>query len=292
MRKRIGVSIVSFNTRELLNKLLAELKKEKEILEVWVLDNNSDDGSALMVKQNHPWVNLIESGENTGFSRGQNTILKRINCDFALILNPDVKVEGENIKCMADFMDEKGCDIASCKIIGFDGSLQPNGGDLPFGISLISWLFNLEIFGNLPNFHRIDKQYYAKDHETGWVGGTFMMVKNDVFEKIGYFNEDYFMYFEDVELCYRAKKAGLSVMINPKIEIEHKSGASSKNPQFAQWKGEIKNLLKFYQENYGFLSYAGLKILIYSAIFLRIAAFFLMGKFKNAKTYGRISYEI
>ncbi len=291
----ITLSIVSFNTRELLRKCLDNIfaSKSKNDLRVVVLDNNSLDGSAEMVEKDFKKVELIKSKDNLGFALGQNEILGKSQSDLAILINPDCEFKTEDIDKMADFMEENpDCGISSCKILYPDGSLQSNGGDLPTGLSLLSWLFNLEFLGNLPNFHRGEKDYYEKKHQVGWVAGTFMVVRKNVFEKVGLLNDDYFMYFEDVDFCYKANKSGFKIMINPDVEIVHIGGASSKDPHFNQWKGEMLGLIKFYKLNFSFLTRIILKVLVYLAVFLRIIAFAVLGKGSTVRTYQKIIYQI
>lgn len=289
---KIAVSIVEFNTKELLRECLKSvLSQKKSDIEVWVVDNASEDFSAEMVEKDFPKVNLIKNKENSGFAKGHNMALKKIlpgECNLVLILNSDAKIEEDVVTRMAGFMEENpDCGIASCRIDGPEG-FQPNGGDLPLGPALFSWLFNLEILGNLPNFHRNEKSYYQNAHEVGWVSGSFMIVRKEVFERIGLLNEDYFMYFEDVEYCYKARKNGFKVMINPLVRAYHVGGASSKDPRFKQWKGEIKGLLYFYSKQFGKITAFCLKLVVFLSLALRMAAFGLLGRFNAAVTYGKI----
>lgn len=292
---QISVSIVSFNTKELLQLCIENLlsQKTKHSLEIVVLDNNSSDGSAEMVEKSFPKVKLIKSQQNTGFAKGQNEILKQVKGEYVLILNPDTNFPEDTIENMVLFMEKNpNCGIASCKILTGSNNLDSNGGDFPFNLSLFSWLFNLEFFGIKTNFHKTEKEYYESAHEVDWVGGTFMFVKQEVFQKIGFFNEDYFMYFEDVDFCYKAKVAGFKIMINPEVSITHQSGASSKNPRFNQWKGEFWGIIHFYNKKFGMAAGLIIKLLIYCAVMLRIIIFSLLGRFKIAKVYAKVLGEI
>lgn len=290
----LAVSIVSYNTKDLLrdclNNLLSEDSRGK--INIWVLDNNSEDGSAEMVEKKFPNVNLIKSGKNLGFAKGQNEILKKVKDEFVLVLNPDTEFESQVLEKIVKFADESDCDVAGIKLTDFKGNLEANGGDFPFGIALFSWLFNLEFLGNLPSFHRLDKKYYDGIHEVDWISGTFMLVRTDVFKKAGLLNDDFFMYFEDVEFCYRVKKSGGKIFINPEIVVKHKSGSSSKNPEFAQWKGEFEGLIKFHNKHTGILGGVFVRFLIYLAILLRILAFALTGNFEKSATYAKVIVSI
>lgn len=289
---KVVVSIVEYNTEQLLKNCLNSIlnKKWQNDIEVWVADNASSDNSVKMIKQNFPHVKLIESKKNLGFAGGHNLVLKKAKADYYLILNSDTLLLDDVIDKMVKFMeDNPNCGIASCKVLGFDGHLQPNGGDLPLGLSLLVWLFNLETLGIYkPSFHRNDEDYYQSSHQVGWVSGNFMMIKREVLGKVGFLNDDYFMYFEDVEYCYKTKKIGFGVMIDPRVSIKHLSGGSLDDPKFRQWSGEFRGLLYFYRKEFGQLSEILLKGLIYFSSILRIIAFILTGKSAYAKTYGKV----
>lgn len=286
---KLVISIINFKTRELTSRCLESIfsKKWKTDFEVWLVDNASNDGSGEYLKNKFPQIKLIKSDKNLGFAGGHNLVLKKINSQYVLILNSDVEVSDKVIDKMVEFINEHTeVRVASCKVLGFDGKLQPNGGDLPFGMALLSWLFNLEVLGIKSNFHRNDGEYYQSAHEVGWVSGNFMMVRGEVFKKVGFLSDKFFMYFEDAEFCYRVKKAGYKIMINPKVSIKHLSGGSLDNPKLKQWTGEFKGLLIFYQQ-FG-LSSVLINVLVFLAAFLRMIVFAISGKMDYALNYGKI----
>lgn len=285
----IAVSIVSYNTSALLKKTLENLYSQKKVEnpEVWIVDNNSSDDSVEMIKKHFPKVKLIESKENLGFAKGQNLALKKIKAPLVLILNPDTDFPSDALSKVVEFMNQNPeIGIASCKIVDSKGHIGSNGGDLPFGIALLSWLFNFDAKG-IPSFHRSDKEFYNSKN-VGWVGGTFMIVRSEVFEKSGYFNEDYFMYFEDVEFCWKAGKKAFKIGFNPDLTITHLSGASSKNPKLTQWKGEMKGLINFSYKQFGFLYGLSVSILVRLALLLRVIAFTVLGKLDYSGNYLKI----
>ena len=291
----VCISIVNYNTEKLLKGCLQSIisRKWRNNIKINVLDNASSDGSTKMLKEEFPSVNLIENKINAGFGAGHNILFKNAKTDYFLVLNSDTLIQNNSIDNMVDFMEENpGCGIASCKILGFDGKLQPNAGDLPFGISLISWLFNLEIVGIKDSFHRNEPSFYETAHEVGWVSGNFMMIKDRLIREIGYFDEDYFMYFEDTELCYRVKQGGFKIMINPKTSIKHLSGGSLDDPNFKQWSGEYKGLVHFYFKYFGIFAGVGVKFLSYLSILLRIIFFAFGRKVNISLTYGKVIASI
>lgn len=285
----LDISIVNYKTRNLTEKCLKSIFSKRWGIkyQVWIVDNGSGDGSLEYLQRNFSRAAFIKSNKNLGYAGGHNLVLMNLDARYVLLLNSDTEVNKKTLDLMVSFMDDRReVGIASCKVLGYDNEIQPNGGDLPFGLSLIGWLFNLELFGiNKPSFHREESSYYENLHEAGWVSGSFMMVRKEVFEKIGLLNEKYFMYFEDVDFCYRARKAGFKVMINSETSIKHLSGGSSDDPKFRQWLGEYKGLIRFYKNQFGWISALFVKLLIYISVLLRVAAFLLMGKVNYSKTY-------
>lgn len=287
----VVISVVSYNRKDLLEECLKGLTDQKynNKVDIWVVDNASKDDSAALVEKKFPKVNLIRSSRNEGFAKAHNQVIKSTDADLVILLNPDTTVPQRAIDQIVDFIENNpNCGIASCRLIYPDGKLQSNGGDLPFGMALIAWLFNLESFGSFPNFHRLDKDYYQKPHEVGWVGGTFMAIKRDLINKIGGLDEKIFMYFEDTDYCYRARKAGFKTMLDPTITIEHISGASSDNPQLRQWTGEYQGLVYFYKKHFGLFAGFLIRLLSLISIFLRIVAFIVLGKWRIAETYFKV----
>jgi GT2 family glycosyltransferase len=146
----LTISIVNYKTKELTAECLNSIlnKKIKAKFKIFLVDNNSNDGSIEFFKKNFPQVNLIKSDKNLGFAGGHNLVLRKLETDLVLLLNSDTLVNENAIDEMVEFMDKDNkLGIASCKILNQDGSLQPNAGDFPKKMALINWLFNLESFG-------------------------------------------------------------------------------------------------------------------------------------------------
>lgn len=288
---KVAISVASYNTKDLTSDCLKSILQKKWLseVEVWVVDNASTDGSADYIKKNFPTVHLIENSENMGFAKAHNQIFKKMRASYYLVLNSDTLMEKGVIDRMITFMEQdQKIGVASCKIVGFDDKLQPNGGDLPLGLVIFNWLFNLESFGFKDNFHRNEVSYYQAPHPVGWVSGNFMMIKRKVLDKIGGFNEKFFMYFEDAEFCFRACKSGFKVMINPDVSIKHLSGGSLDDPHLRQWAGEYQGLVIFYSLHFGFLASLLVKLLIYISTILRILAFVVVGKIRYSLTYAKV----
>lgn len=289
----LAISIINYKTPKLTSKCLDSIL-DKGKYNIWLVDNASSDGSVEFFKKEYPQVKLIESKKNLGFAGGHNLVLSKVVARYYLILNSDTEILDDTLTKMVKYMDDNlDVGIASCKVLNHDGTLQPNAGDLPKGVSLVNWLFNLETLGiKNPSFHRNDVSFYEKTHEVGWVSGNFMLVRDEVFKSIGFLSDDFFMYFEDVEFCIRARDAGFKVMLVPTSMITHLSGGSLDEPKFRQWSGELRGLILYYKKQFGFLASLSIEVMIFMALILRIITFTLIGKIAYAKTYAKVIISI
>ncbi len=295
---KLAVIVLNYNTKDLVENCLNSIlrKKWKTELEVWVVDNASTDGSAEMVEKKFPQVKLIKSGTNTGFSKGNNLGLKKARADNYLLLNSDTIVLEGALDNLERFAKEADFGIVSCKLTFKDKSFQPNAGDAPTLWPVFFWVSGLDdvlvpVREKLPSFHRKFKSYFKGEREVGWVSGTAMLIKREVIEKIGFLDENIFMYGEDVEYCLRAKRAGFKVGWTDKATIVHLGGASSKDPHLRQWAGEIRGLKYIYKKYFGTASQRVLSLLIYFFYSLRALAFLITGKPRASLTYAKVLFQ-
>ena len=286
----LSIIILSYNTKDITDECLKRLQsgvsscqtKLKNKIEVIVLDNASADGSAQMIKKNHPWVNLIESKENTGYSKGNNLALKKSKYPAVLFLNSDVYVKDYTLEKTLEYFKGHECDVLGVKLLYEDGKLQPSAGNLPDPLNTVFWILGL---GQLLNpFHPKNSAYFSKDNKVGWIMGAFLLIRKEVFEKIGGFDEDIFMYMDEVDLCKRIYLAGFKVCFTPSVQVIHLHGASSKFDPSLAFKNELKGL-KYYFGKYYPVQYPMVKIFLVLGLILRIIAFSLLGKTKRARAY-------
>jgi GT2 family glycosyltransferase len=259
-----------------------------------VVDNNSSDGSIEAIKKQFPKVELIESKENMGYVGGNNLALKRItDSEYVLILNSDTLVEEKSLDILMNFAKENNYKIAALKTVSKDRKFMPNGGELPTFFKMFLWISGLDDIiasfnPQFASFHPKSVEYFKNTKEIGWAQGAVLLVHTSVFARIGYFDSKIFMYAEDVDLCWRAKKAGIKIGWTDAAAIIHFGGASSAKAHLAQWRGEFRGLLYLYTKYYGALAAFLLRGLIYLFSILRMIAFILLGKGETAKTYGQI----
>lgn len=285
----LSIIILSYNTKEITDECLKRLQvavdrvQKKGIkVEVIVLDNASSDGSVEMIRKNHPWVTLIESKENTGYSKGNNLAFKKSKHLAVLFLNSDVYVKDYTLGKALEYFKGHECDALGVKLLYEDGKLQPSAGNLPDPLNTVFWILGI---GQLLNpFHPKNSAYFSKDNKVGWITGAFLLIKREVFEKIGGFDEKIFMYMDEVDLCKRINVAGFKVCFTPDIMVTHLHRASSKeNPESAFTK-EIAGI-NYYLNKYYPHSYFLVKPFLVLGLILRIIACSLLGKTKLARAY-------
>ncbi len=293
----LSIVILSFNTRDITKRCLDKLEKarqycEKKLnnkIEVIVLDNASSDGSAAMVRQDYPWVKLIVSKINTGFSKGNNIVMKKVKNPLILLLNSDVYLEEDSLyKALAYFKVNLNCDLLGARLNYVTGNLQPSAGNLPNPINIIAWILGLGFIPMLniliPPFHPKNKGFFSKAHPVGWVMGAFFMLKQEIFEKTHGFDENLFMHMEEIEWCKRIWDLGYKIWYVPQIEVIHLHGASSHFDLTSSFLNELKGI-KYYLAKHYKSYYSIVKLFLILGFILRIIAFSLLGKTKRARAY-------
>ena len=230
----ISVIIVSYNTCSLLRTCLTELfvNSTEVDLEVFVVDNNSSDDSVAMVEREFPQVALIANTENLGFAAANNQAWKRSSGDFILLLNPDAFVKQGAVFNAFKFMEANPeCGVCGGRLVKPDGTLDPSARKFP---TFITKLVTLAGWRN-----KFPRSRFFAGHEFGdfdhnsvievdWVPGTFTMYRRSMLEQTGLFDERFYIYYEETDLCQTAKRHGWKVYFLPSAEIIHVGGASSK----------------------------------------------------------------
>lgn len=294
----ITVIILNYNTKGLLknclNSLMKNLGPQTQII---VIDNASRDGTVEMVKDKFPNIRLIQNKENLGYSAGNNVGLKKIKSDLYLLLNSDTLVLENSLNNLVEFAKGSDFGIVSCRLEFASRKFQPNAGDLPFGLALFTWLSGIDGFFekigiSVPSFHKDNTNFYKGTKKVGWVSGTAMLIKSETIDKIGYLDENIFMYGEDVEYCYRALKNRINTGWTNEATIVHLQGGSSEDSHYRQWLGEFRGILYLYKKYFGVLNALIVNLLIRFFIVLRIIFFFIIGKHDISKTYAKVFINI
>ncbi|HZV13286.1 MAG TPA: glycosyltransferase, partial [Candidatus Kapabacteria bacterium] len=253
----VSVIIVNYNVRDFLESALHSVKKAMNGIEaeIFVVDNASQDGSAEMVRARFPDVHLITSSENLGFGKANNLAMKQSKGRYFLILNPDTIVQEDTLEKMVVFMDEHSdAGMAGCKVLNADGTFQLScRRGFPTSWASFCKVFGLSsLFPHVKLFAGYNLTYLDVDktYPVDALAGSFMMVRREVFEKTGGFDEDYFMYGEDIDWCYQTQKMGWKVYYAPVTQIIHYKGESAKRSSLDEVKVFYDAMHIFVRKNF------------------------------------------
>ncbi|HVZ67356.1 MAG TPA: glycosyltransferase family 2 protein [Patescibacteria group bacterium] len=230
----ISIIIVSFNTRDLTLECLLSIKRtiKKSSYEVIVVDNaSSDDSVDAILKLNDPHINLIRNEENLGFSKANNVGIKESSGCYVLFLNSDTVVYEKTIDGMIDFMDKnQEVGASTCFVRLPNGKLDDAAHrGFPTPWRALSHFTSLsKIFPKSKTFAGYNMTYLPTDkaHEIEALAGAFMVVRRDAGEQVGWWDEDFFFYGEDLDFCYRLIEKGWKIFFVPEFEILHYKGVS------------------------------------------------------------------
>ncbi|HKJ40961.1 MAG TPA: glycosyltransferase [Sunxiuqinia sp.] len=244
---KLSVVIVNYNVKYFLEQCLHAVQNACVSIgaEVFVVDNNSVDGSCQMVRDKFPEVLLIENHDNKGFSKANNQAIHLAKGEYVLLLNPDTIVEEDSfVKCI-QFMDSHhDAGGLGVKMIDGKGQFLPESKrGLPTPMVAFYKIFGLsKLFSHSRRFARYHMGHLNQDkiNEVDVLAGAFMLLRRTTLNKTGFLDEDYFMYGEDIDLSYRITQAGYKNYYFPNTTIIHYKGESTK-------KGSINYVKIFYQ---------------------------------------------
>jgi GT2 family glycosyltransferase len=250
------ISIVSWNTRDLLRRCLASLEKHCRSgqTRVIVVDNASSDGTPEMVRREFPSVNLIESGGNLGFGKAHNLIAAHSTEPFVLFLNPDTEfVENAHEQMLKVFHQHPEVGLAGCRMTNLDGSVQPLGWQwhtspwTEFLSGLLVSRSSMRLARRLLPYHDPLKDGFVRK-----LYGGCLMSRRSVLDQVGWFDERFFMYGEDVDLSRRIEAAGArSYYLSSTSVIHLCGGASAKAPGRFVTLMQCESIAKLMEKYYG-----------------------------------------
>jgi hypothetical protein len=307
LKTGISVIVVSWNTQDITDKCLMQLKKavthvrEKADVEVIVVENASEDGTPAMIERKHSWVKLIPSGSDLGYAKGNNFGYKKANpkYNYLYLLNNDAFVQEDTLSQSLNYFENNPeCDVLGCELKYEDGRFQPSAGYLPTPISAWAWLWGLDKLPLIKNFskpvHPKDRSYFQKDRQSGWVMGASLFMKREVFKETNGFDENFFMYMEEVEWCKRVWEKGYKIWYTPKFWITHvdKASAFGDPTELAKiFRKEILGLAYYLRKHYANDVWWLLPI-IKIGVFVRFIVFSLMGNKMRQEAYLRTLKEL
>jgi GT2 family glycosyltransferase len=284
----LSIIIVSYNTKQLLkNTIESVINTSKGFsYEIIVIDNASLDGSVEMVINNFKSVELMQNKENVGFAIANNAGIRKSVGRYVLLLNSDTIATEDCLKNCIEYMDNNlGIGALGCKVELPDGRLDhacKRG--FPTPEASLYYLLKLhKLFPKSKKFGQYDATYLPEDeiNEVDCLVGAFMMVRRETIDQIGLLDEDFFMYGEDIDWCFRIKASGWKNIYYPLARIIHHKGASSRKRRFMTvyefHRAMILFYKKHYRDKYNFL----VSGMIYTGITLKLGITLFINLFKR-----------
>lgn len=273
---KLSVIIVNYNVEYFLEQCLnsVEVAMKNVTGEVFVVDNNSVDGSVQMVREKFPNVHLIANKDNTGFSKANNQAMRIANGEYVLLLNPDTVVEEDTFQKVVEFMDDHP-DAGGLGVKMIDGKgrfLPESKRGLPTPAVAFYKIFGLsKLFPKSKKFGRYHLGYLDKNetHEIEILSGAFMLMRKKALDEIGLLDEAFFMYGEDIDLSYRIIKAGYKNYYLPHTRIIHYKGESTKKSSINYVFVFYRAMVIFAEKHFSKKNASLFSFLINMAIYLR-----------------------
>lgn len=245
--------IVSYNSRELLRACLASIEFER-CDQVTVIDNASSDGSPDLVREDFPWVRLIASNKNYGYGAAANMAVQSCSSKYALLLNCDTLLQPGTLQALSHYLDQHPlAAIVGPSLLNQDGTRQVSCFEFPTPLQVLFRETSLPILiQRLPKAHFNDLSIRPPRlaQAVPWVLGAALAIRCTALESVGGFDPSFFMYYEEVDLCYRLSQAGWEIHFAPVTSILHIGGASAKQHRAAMASQLYKSLCHFYQQHY------------------------------------------
>lgn len=305
--KDLTVVTVNFNTKKFtIDCIESVFASTKGInFEMIVVDNASSDGSVAAIKKfkkdkNLKDLRVVVSKKNLGFAGGNNLGIKKADSRYILFLNSDTVVKNNVLSEMVTWMDEHDdVGVSSCALKNSDGSMQGTGGYFPSLIRVFSWMTIQDLplvdliikpFHPMkPKAGSAGSSFYTKKRQLDWVTGAFALVRKEVLDQVGGFDEEYHMYTEEVDLFYRIKKKGWKVYYLPQWSVVHFGGASStaEFPIIQEYKG----IKRFYKKHYPSWQLPVVRFLLKIGALGRIVLFGVLEGKEAAKIYAKAFAE-
>ena len=283
----LSIVIVNWNTKKLLRKCLETTLTAMQRVpsmdgEIVVVDNASTDGSAEMLIEQFPTVETISSATNHGFARANNIAIRRSRGRYIVLLNPDTEVKPDTLQILMDYMENNAhVGAAGPLVLNPDDSLQTSCYPFPT-LSREFWrLFHLDTIRQY-GVYRMEEWDTSEQRVVDVLLGACIVVRRSVLEEIGLLDERYFMYTEEVDLCYRIQSAGWDLCWVPQAQIVHYGGQSTQQIAAEMFLHLYSSKLAFIRKYYG--RFAGIlyKFILFATAVVRIVLSLLVGIIRSS----------
>lgn len=262
---KLSVVIVNYNVRELLSECIKSVNTALTGIDgdIYVVDNNSSDGSVAYIRDHFPDVHVIANSDNQGFAHANNQAIRQTNSDYVLLLNPDTVVFEGTIRGCVDFMDaHPQCGGVGVRMLTREGTVAPESRRaIP-----TPWVAFLKMLGFTRKYY-MSHLPWDKPGQIEVISGAFCMLRHKALDQIGLLDEDFFMYGEDIDLSYRLLKGGWENWFLP-YDIIHYKGESTQKSSFRYVHVFYQAMLIFFRKHYAHLSFL-ISLPIQAAIYFR-----------------------
>jgi GT2 family glycosyltransferase len=289
MASRTTVIIVNWNGAEYLERLLRSLE-DASPHSVIVVDNASSDSSQEILLR-FPNVETIRNQQNLGFGFAANQGIALAKTNYLLLLNADVEVMSGTLSLLECFLDEnQTAAIVAPQLLFADGSLQPSCRPFPTTARLFLYFSYLDHL--IPWKYRPGKEFHQTTSEVDQPMGAAMMIRKSALDEVGTFDERFFLYMEDVDLCERIKKQGWKIFYLPAAKIIHYAGGSSRKDWERSQSNLFESTMRYFNKRYGRFRMIVLRFLLFVALLIRSLVLIFGGRIGQAVSYLKLSSKI
>jgi len=289
----LSIIIINWNVRDFLGDCLDSLDNSisKMSHEIFVVDNNSSDGSVAMLKEQFPTVSLMINKENIGFGKANNQAIRKSSGEFILLLNPDTIVVNDGINRMLEYLRQNPqIGAIGPKILNSDHSIQKSCfRKYPSLKREFFALMRLDRFLLKP-ITSVPAHEFNKPGPAEVLSGSAMLVRSTCLKEIGGFDEQFFMYAEDIDLCLQIRKKGWLLSYYPDATIKHFGHKSSKKSEdFSPFAVACGSLYKYFKKNRSFPAAFMYRIMVLFASLLWIVIYTITFQFLKKKPKSQLS---
>ncbi|HZY44365.1 MAG TPA: glycosyltransferase family 2 protein [Anaerolineae bacterium] len=268
----VSIVIVNWNACDVLLRCLRSIEAAApdRSTDTMVIDNASQDNSVAQIRQQFKWVTLIENAENVGFAAANNQGIRASCGEFILLLNPDTELHSDSLQHLIQFMrDHPHCGAAGPRLLKPDGTLQPSAFPLPSLGREVWRLFQLDAIKPYA-LYSMSRWPIDTARSVESVQGACVIVRRAALDQIGLFDEDYFIYSEEIDLCHRLRKVGWSIDWVPQSKVMHYGGQSTRQVAAEMFKWLYQGKITFFRKHSGRPAAVAYKFILGAASLARL----------------------
>jgi GT2 family glycosyltransferase len=269
----LSIIVVNWNTREILDNCLASVYASHTTIDydVWVVDNNSSDGSVQMIEEKFPHTHVIPNETNAGFARGNNQAIMESSADYVMLLNPDTIMEGNVLQGLFGYLEEHpDVGAAGPRLLNPDGTLQESAYPEPTLWREFWRLFHLDLvkhYGAYP----MAEWSISDPRDVDVLMGACFLVRRKVLDQVGLLDEEFFVYSEEVDFCKRIRDYGWRIGWFPAVKVTHLGGQSTRQVQQEMFLQLYQGKIQYFRKHNPIGVVWAYKFVLFTAAIVRLA---------------------